>query len=312
MNNIEKCVGPTSKKAGKVESCKNCPNLRDCQTGTFHKQAKYVQKCLTNIKNIFMVVSGKGGVGKSTVSAQLAWALSLCGHKVGILDVDICGPSIPRLMGKEKAQVHRNAQGWEPITINDNLVVMSASYLLDDPETALIWRGPRITSLITQFLQEVIWGELDFLIIDTPPGTSDVHISLGQNLSLCNVQAVLVTTPQEVAIRDVRKCVKFLLTAMIKIKGVVENMSYFICPCCQEHTDIFSLTNEGIDKLCKKANTQMLGRIPIDPLLGDCAEKGLAFPFGKKTPVSNAFKTILASILGYEPRFQYKEEEDSF
>lgn len=276
---------------------KKISHKKSCKVDLFHQQAKLTEKSLKNIKKIFLIVSGKGGVGKSTVATQLAFALSKSGYKTGLLDVDICGPSIPRLIGREHANVRQNVHGWEPIVIQqDSLVAMSSSYLLDDPKKALIWKGPRLTSLIIQFLQKVIWGNIDYLIIDTPPGTSDIHISLAQNLSFCKVEAIIITTPQEVAIRDVRKCINFIRTVNIKIKGIIENMSCFICPYCQNETQIFSKTNNGMKKLCKEGQTKILGRIPIEHNLSSCAEQGLPFPFDNIGPVGIAFRTILSNI----------------
>eukprot|EP00494_Astrolonche_serrata_P028880 UN29147 len=177
------CPGPTKETAGKSKTCEGCPNQKACASGTFRKQAEMVKECLSNVKKVILVLSGKGGVGKSTVATQIAWGLTLAGKEVGMLDVDICGPSIPRMLGIEKADVQRTSTGWMPVQVRDNLHVMSVGYLVDNQDKAIIWRGPRLTSLIKTFLEEVVWNDLDYLIIDTPPGTSDTQIALGQFLS---------------------------------------------------------------------------------------------------------------------------------
>lgn len=170
----------------------------------------FVSDRLSRIKHKILVLSGKGGVGKSTCSAQLAFTLAKQGKQVGLLDVDICGPSIPRMLGLLGHEVHQSASGWSPVYVDDNLGVMSIGFMLPSSDDAVIWRGPRKNNLIKQFLTDVDWGELDYLIIDTPPGTSDEHISIVQYLKTSNLDgAVIVTTPQEVSMSDVRKEINF-------------------------------------------------------------------------------------------------------
>jgi len=166
---------------------------------------------LSNVKHIILVLSGKGGVGKSTVSSQLAQTLAMDDElNIGLLDIDICGPSAPRMMGLEGQEIHQSNEGWSPVYVEDNLAVMSVGFLLPSKNDAIIWRGPRKNGLIMQFLTDVVWDSLDYLIIDTPPGTSDEHISIIKYLKSANVAgAVVVTTPQEVALLDVRKELSF-------------------------------------------------------------------------------------------------------
>lgn len=165
---------------------------------------------LSSVKHKILVLSGKGGVGKSTFSAQLAFTLAKDGKQVGLLDVDICGPSIPRMLGLLGEQVHQSASGWSPVYVADNLGVMSIGFMLPSQDDAVIWRGPRKNGLIKQFLSDVDWGDLDYLIIDTPPGTSDEHISIVTYLKSAGVDgAIVVTTPQEVSMDDVRKEISF-------------------------------------------------------------------------------------------------------
>ncbi|CAD8182386.1 unnamed protein product [Paramecium pentaurelia] len=276
-NANEHCPGANSDQAGKSEACSGCPNQQLCQQGA-GKQLLDNSEIIENLKQVkhkILVLSGKGGVGKSTVSSQLAHILASKGFDVGLLDIDICGPSIPRMMGLETSEVHSSNNGWQPIYINENLGVMSIGFLIDNKDEAIIWRGPRKNGLIKQFLTDVAWGELDFLIIDTPPGTSDEHISIVQYLSLTpNDGAVIVTTPQEVSLSDVRKEISFCQKTKTNILGVVENMSGFVCPNCQHHTDIFHPTTGGGDSLCKQYELQLLGKIPLEPKVLLSAEKG--------------------------------------
>ena len=197
-----------------------------------------LQNALTNVSHVILVLSGKGGVGKSTVSTQLAQSLSSRGYSVGLLDVDICGPSIPRMCGVVGQTVHQSQQGWEPVYANPNLAVMSISFLLEEGDAAVVWRGPRKNGLIKQFLTETDWGVggLDYLIIDTPPGTSDEHISIVQYLNDARPMmtngngsgasgAIVVTTPEEVSMADVRKELNFCKKTSVPVLGIVENMS---------------------------------------------------------------------------------------
>ncbi len=211
-NANNKCVGPQSEQAGKADSCSGCPNQSICASGEAKNDTsiQFVQNRMSSVKHKILVLSGKGGVGKSTFSAQLAFALALQGKQVGLLDIDICGPSIPRMLGLEGHEVHQSASGWSPVYVEDNLGVMSIGFMLPSKDDAIIWRGPRKNGLIKQFLTDVVWNELDYLIVDTPPGTSDEHISIVQYLKTTGIDgAVVVTTPQEVAMADVRKELNF-------------------------------------------------------------------------------------------------------
>jgi Mrp family chromosome partitioning ATPase len=208
-----KCVGPSSETAGKAESCAGCPNQQSCASGeskVVDNSTIQIQNRMASVKHKILVLSGKGGVGKSTFSAQLAFSLALENKQVGLLDIDICGPSIPRMLGLTNHEVHQSASGWSPVYVQDNLAVMSVGFMLPSKDDAVIWRGPRKNGLIKQFLTDVVWNELDYLIVDTPPGTSDEHISIVQYLKTCQVDgAVIVTTPQEVSMADVRKEINF-------------------------------------------------------------------------------------------------------
>lgn len=207
------CVGPNSKLAGKSDGCAGCPNQTACTSGE-SKQVDpalaFIKDRMSNVKHKILILSGKGGVGKSTFSAQLAFTLAQQGKQVGLLDVDICGPSIPRMLGLQGHEVHQSASGWSPVYVDDNLGVMSIGFMLPSKDDAVIWRGPRKNGLIKQFLTDVVWNELDYLIVDTPPGTSDEHISTVQYLKGTTIDgAVVITTPNEVSMSDVRKELNF-------------------------------------------------------------------------------------------------------
>ena len=189
---------------------------------------------MKNVKHKVLVLSGKGGVGKSTFSSQLSFALASDEtRQVGLMDIDVCGPSVPKIMGLEGEQIHHSNNGWSPVFVQENLGVMSIGFMLPDPDEAVIWRGPKKNGLIKQFLRDVDWGELDFLVVDTPPGTSDEHLSIVQLLKPTGIDgAVVITTPQEVALADVRKEINFCQKVGIPVLGLVENMAGFICPGC--------------------------------------------------------------------------------
>jgi len=224
---------------------------------------------MENVKHIILVLSGKGGVGKSTISTQLALTLSK-NHKVGLLDIDLCGPSVPYLLQLESHDVHQTEEGWLPVYSNTNLnlAVMSIGFLLDNRNNSVVWRGPKKTAMIKQFLTDVVWGDLEYLIIDTPPGTSDEHISVMENLKSLNCDgAVIVTTPQEVAIEDVRKEITFCRKTGIPVLGIVENMSGYVCPHCSDCTNIFSSGGGG--ELSKLTGIPLIGTVPIDPAFAE-------------------------------------------
>ncbi|KAI9369894.1 P-loop containing nucleoside triphosphate hydrolase protein [Aspergillus egyptiacus] len=265
---------------------------------------------LAEFKRGGVVLSGKGGVGKSSVTLQLALALSLQGKSVGILDIDLTGPSIPRLVGLENAKITQSPRGWIPVSVHDavaasreissaenaaaprgSLRCMSLGFLLRDRGDAVIWRGPKKTAMIRQFLTDVYWGETDVLLVDTPPGTSDEHIALAEELLKIATTsssgstgagsasgatmprlagAVLVTTPQAIATSDVRKEVNFCVKTNIPTLGVVENMSGYTCPCCGEVSNLFS--SGGGEVMAREMGVRFLGRVPVDVQFGALVE----------------------------------------
>ncbi|KAF8819601.1 putative cytosolic fe-s cluster assembling factor nbp35 [Cardiosporidium cionae] len=307
-NAPESCPGVYSEQAGFSETCDGCPNQRLCASGDARKPDPTLAealKQLNNIKHKVLVLSGKGGVGKSTVSSQLAWAIQNRGFEVGLLDVDICGPSIPRMTGMIGRDVHLSAEGWSPIYVQDNFAVMSIGFLLPDDDDAVIWRGPKKNALIRQFLTDVTWGELDFLIIDTPPGTSDEHLSIVTFLKETGIDgAMLVTTPQEVALQDVRKEINFCKKVNIPILGVIENMS----------GSIFLPTSGGAEHMANSMSVPFIGSIPMDPALLQATENGVYIEsITKDSKASTELSKILDLMLTTlnEPFFPNEGEKKS-
>ncbi|TDL28261.1 P-loop containing nucleoside triphosphate hydrolase protein [Rickenella mellea] len=228
-----------------------------------------VSRRLKTVKHIVIVLSGKGGVGKSSVSAQLALSLyaSSPDVRVGILDVDLTGPSIPRMLGLDGYPVHQSSEGWVPVYADGTagrLGCMSVGFLLKKKEDSVVWRGPKKNAMIRQFLGDVRWGTLDYLVIDTPPGTSDEHLSLMEHLAPMQdrLSSVIVTTPQAVALTDAMKCISFTRAVSLPVLGLIENMSGYVCPCCGEFTPIFS--TGGGKAMAEKEDLTFLGSLPVD------------------------------------------------
>ncbi len=232
---------------------------------------KKVDERMASVRHKILVLSGKGGVGKSTVAVNIAVALAAAGKKVGLLDVDIHGPSVPNLLGVAGMPLHGTEDAIHPFSVGDNLKVMSIGFLLRDAKDAVIWRGPVKYNVIKQFLGDVEWGELDFLIIDSPPGTGDEPLSIAQLIRDAD-GAVIVTTPQTLALVDVRKCITFCKRLSLPVLGVVENMSGFVCPKCGERTDIFKAG--GGEEMAREMNVPFLGRVPVDPAIVSASDEG--------------------------------------
>jgi len=301
----ESCPGTQSDAAGKASGCAGCPNQKVCAAGIPKQPDPGVDQVkwrLASVKHKIIVLSGKGGVGKSTFSSTLSHGLALDESKqIGVLDIDICGPSLPKMFGVENEQVHQSGSGWSPVYVEDNLSLMSIGFLLESEDNAVIWRGPRKTGLIKQFLRDVDWGDLDYLIIDTPPGTSDEHLSLVQYLASTQVDgAVIITTPQEVALLDVRKEIDFCRKVKLPIVGIVENMSVFVCPKCSYEATLFPATTGGGEVLAKEMGLRFLGRLPLDPRLGWCCDEGKSFLSEySDTPLTKAYKHVVEQIVDH-------------
>jgi ATP-binding protein involved in chromosome partitioning len=224
------------------------------------------------IRHKFLVLSGKGGVGKSTVAVNLATALAAAGRRVGLLDVDLHGPSVPGLLGLEYAPQPGRAGGIAPAPVSENLWAMSIQFFLPKNDDAVIWRGPRKYSAIREMLAGVDWGHLDCLVVDAPPGTGDEALALVELLGE-GAGAVIVSTPQRVAVNDVRKALGFCAALHLPVLGVIENMSGFVCPHCGETTDVF--LRGGAETMAAETGVPFLGRIPMDPSVVEAGERGV-------------------------------------
>lgn len=249
---------------------------------------------LRQIRFTIVVLSGKGGVGKSTIAVNLAIALSLAGKKVGLLDVDIHGPSVPKLLQLEGAAIQSDSSGIRPVE-KAGLKVMSIGFMLRNRDDAVIWRGPMKMSAIRQFLKDVSWGSLDYLVVDSPPGTGDEPLSVCQLLRN-PTGAIIVTTPQDLATADVRKSITFCRQLNLNVLGVVENMSGFVCPKCGETTAIFK--TGGGARMASDMGVPFLGSIPLDPALGIASDEGLPFIYHyNRTQTAKAMEQALAPII---------------
>ena len=262
----------------------------------------------TGIKHETLVLSGQGGVGKSSIAVNLAVWLSRQGRRVGLLDVDIHGPSVPKLLNLEDRKPHAVDEKMEPVVYEDTLKVMSIGLLLPNPNEAVIWRGPMKHNMIQQFAEGVAWGDLDYLVVDCPPGTGDEALSTAQVLGSVD-GVVIVTTPQELAVADVRKCVTFCKKLNLPVLGIIENMSGFICPHCQKRTDIFP--GMGGEQIARDFGVPFLGRIPMDPTVARACDAGRPFiDFEKSSPTAQAFAHAFAPLVT-EPNTCTERKEPS-
>ncbi|CAH8362162.1 unnamed protein product [Eruca vesicaria subsp. sativa] len=337
----EHCPGPQDETAGKSESCAGCPNQQACASGTApmgpDPDLDAIAERMATVKHKILVLSCKGGVGKSTFSAQLSFALAGMDHQVGLMDLDICGPSMPKMLGLEGQYSHKSNFGWDPVYLEglDNLGVVSISFMFPDSDgDPAIWKGPRKTGLIKQFLKDVYWGDhVDYLVVDTPPGTSDEHITLVKCLTGID-GAIILTTPQEVAMADVRKGVKFCKKAGVNVLGVVENMSGLTQPvsdvkfmklttetgssvdvtqdmisCVRENapelldgvfvwSQVFDSSGGGAERMCEEMGVPFLGKVPLDPQLCRAAERGKScFEANKCSVSAPALKSIIEKVV---------------
>ncbi|MCJ7538404.1 MAG: Mrp/NBP35 family ATP-binding protein [Desulfobacterales bacterium] len=254
---------------------------------------KSVKKSLGKIKNKLLVMSGKGGVGKTSVSVNLSIALANMGYQVGLMDVDIHGPDVPRMLGLNGMLDFGENNKLSPMRYSENLRAVSIESLIVNKDDAIIWRGPMKNSIIKQFLGEVGWGDLDYLVIDSPPGTGDEPLTIAQTIS--DVKAVIVTTPQEVSLADVRKSISFCRTVKMEILGLIENMSGFNCPHCGKGVDLFG--SGGGERTAKAAGIHFIGKIPFDPKVVSCGDAGESLQEKYKgSPTSAAFEEIARKI----------------
>lgn len=255
------------------QECSSCATASTCSSAK-KQPAGLPPKADIDVKHVIMVLSGKGGVGKSTVSVNLAYALSAHGKKVGLLDLDMHGPNIPKMLGLEEHKLQVMGDRIEPVHVTGNLSVMSMAFLLPDTSTPIIWRGPMKMAAIQQFLAEVNWGTLDYLVVDLPPGTGDEALTIAQLAP--NVRgAVIVTTPQDVATLDARKSAKFIEKLGLPVIGVIENMSGMLCPHCGGEIDLFG--KGGGKKIAEELNVPFLGSIPLDIEMRKAGDEGRPF-----------------------------------
>ena len=252
-----------------------------------------VNESLGKIKNKILVMSGKGGVGKTSTSVNLSIALADKGYNVGIMDVDLHGPDVPRMLGLEGTpQVNENKK-LSPISYSESLKAISIESFTPNKDDAIIWRGPLKFSAIKQFIGDIDWGNLDFLIIDAPPGTGDEPLTVAQTIS--DAKAIIVTTPQEVALADVRKSINFCKTVKMEIFGLIENMSSFSCPHCGEMIELFG--TGGGEKTANQMGIRFLGRIPFDPKMVACGDSGVCYQESHSdSAVTKAFTDVAEAM----------------
>jgi ATP-binding protein involved in chromosome partitioning len=305
--------GHDKETAGPSPACGSCTEP-DCSAGKRRsgendeefKDRQLLESRLCRIRHKVVVLSGKGGVGKSTVAVNLAVALMLAGKKVGLLDVDIHGPSIPTMLGLEGEKLQGGADGLVPIEVG-GLKVMSIGFFLNSQDDAVIWRGPLKMGVIKQFLKDVVWGDLDYLIIDSPPGTGDEPLSVVQLIGTLD-GAVIVTTPQKVAAIDVRKSISFCRKLNVPVLGVVENMSGFACPKCGEVTQVFR-SGAG-QEIARDMLVPFLGSIPIDPKVAEACDNGKAFIHHyASTPAAKAMLAMVQPLLALDDKKTETENE---
>ena len=245
------------------ESCEGCPSKAKGGSGI----AKEPMNKASNVKKVIGVVSGKGGVGKSFVTSSLACAMNKAGYKVGIMDADITGPSIPKMFGVH-GQVYGTEDGMVPMAAENGIKIMSVNLLLDNEEDPVIWRGPVIAGVVKQFWNETVWGDIDYLFVDMPPGTGDVPLTVFQSLPVDGI--VIVTSPQDLVRMIVEKAYKMVRQMNIPVLGIVENYSYLTCPDCGKKISVFGESH--IDEVAAELGIPVLGKMPIDPALSEMVE----------------------------------------
>lgn len=251
-----------------MANCEKCPSRKSCQTkegSLIENNPHYL------VKKVIGVMSGKGGVGKSTISALIAAELNKKGYTVGILDADITGPSIPRLLNVKDKKAQSNELGLLPVVAENGLKVMSINLLMDNEQQPVIWRGPLLAGVVKQFWTDVIWGNLDYLIIDMPPGTGDVALTVMQSIPINGI--VMVAVPQDLVSMIVAKAVNMAKTMNIKVIGVVENMSYIICPDCRKKIKIFG--DENAEEFLNKSDLKLLGELPMCSEIANISREGV-------------------------------------
>ncbi|EIM65275.1 Mrp/NBP35 family ATP-binding protein [Desulfobacter postgatei] len=281
-------------QAKKASSCSSKTPQNDADKQRMEMDAM-IKDNLARIKHKFFVLSGKGGVGKSSVSANLAATLAKKGYKTGLMDVDVHGPSIAQMFNiTELLDIAPDTKQLLPRRINENLTVVSVQALMQDKDQAVIWRGPAKTGIIKQFVGSVAWGNLDFLVIDAPPGTGDEPLTVVQTIP--DARGIIVTTPQEVALADVRKSISFCKTVKMQTLGIIENMAGYTCPHCNKHIDLFK--SGGGEKTAKAQGLNFLGSIPFDTRVVESGDDGVpVMMYEAPGPFKDAFEKVVENIL---------------
>ena len=265
------------------ESCEGCPSKAKGGSGI----AKEPMNKASNVKKVIGVVSGKGGVGKSFVTSSLACAMNKAGYKVGIMDADITGPSIPKMFGVH-GQVYGTEDGMVPMAAENGIKIMSVNLLLDNEEDPVIWRGPVIAGVVKQFWNETVWGDIDYLFVDMPPGTGDVPLTVFQSLPVEGI--VIVTSPQDLVRMIVTKAFNMAKAMKIPVLGIVENYSYLACPDCGKHISVFGESH--IDEVAAHYELPVLAKLPIDPKLAAAVDAGKIEDAKLPDELSGALKTV--------------------
>ncbi len=283
-------------KCGQASSCSAAGGRGACPSQLLAQQDRQISERLSRIRHKIFVMSGKGGVGKSSVAVNVACALARMGRKVGLLDVDIHGPSVPNLLGLREASLMVNEEGAIlPALWNNSLEVISMDSLLgSDKDQAIIWRGPKKSGAIRQFISDVAWGPLDYLVIDSPPGTGDEHMTILQ--AIPDAECVVVTTPQEISLADVRKAISFIRITKARTLGLIENMSGLVCPHCGGRIDLFR--QGGGKKLAEEDGIPFLGAVPLDVRAVVSADQGVPVVCVEgESPARDGFLKVTENII---------------
>lgn len=255
-----------------------------------------VEARMARVKHKIMVMSGKGGVGKTTVAANLAFALGMNGLEVGLMDADIHGPNVPKILGIEDKRPEVRGEKIYPVPVTPRLKAISIGFLLPSKDASIIWRGPLKMNAIRQFLTVVEWGELDYMVVDLPPGTGDEPLSVVQLLKKID-GAIIVTTPQDLALLSARKAVNFARILKVPVIGIIENMSGFVCPHCGKEINIFKYG--GGEKAALELGVPFLGRVPFDPQMVEAADNGTPFVLQRGSKITEAFEQIVANVRSF-------------
>jgi Mrp family chromosome partitioning ATPase len=285
-------ISMTEKKTEKKNDCDSCTLKGSCKEQDDAKECDHKVDRMARVAHKIIIASGKGGVGKSTVTVNLARALQMKGLRVGILDGDITGPDIPKLLGIEDEKLRQGPEGIEP-AVADGIKAASMALILSSRDTPVVWRGPMKMAAIKQFIQDVNWGDLDFLLVDMPPGTSDEPLTVVQLIPDL-AGAIIVTTPQDVALLDSRKAVNMVKAMKLPVLGIVENMSGLVCPHCGERITIFG--SGGGESMAEEMDVPFLGAIPIDPSICALGDRGETFVQGS-TQAVNSFGKIVQRLM---------------